>query len=458
MKSIIVDPPAQINNLTTITATVVGSGITEYQFAINNGPDCSGATYSIWLPVSQPIAENAGSDGQKSLCVIGRDGKNVTETSPTIVTWIKDTAPPTAVLFGAPTGINSSTILDVTVGGVGVSEYSYDLLSGTNCSSAVYGPWTSANEHIVETPGADGNKTICVIARDAASNVQTSPTIVTWIKDTAIATPTISPASGTYHRTQTVTLSTTTSGATIHYTTDGTNPTSSSPVYSSAISVSSSQTVKAYATKVGLTDSGITSEQYVLNVVTPIAIEAFPQTVNYPSVTWTPHVKFSINSPTNVALFSDELGTSINSPSAVASGSNLMLANPVSASAFSNTIYAKDPVASEYISLGSYTTRLPASFGVKGASSPVRAILKDSVSTGCTAAPNCLIIAGDFLTIHNSAFARIAKIMPDGSVTSYGSGIDGSVFALAMDNAGNLYAGGSFSQADSIAGWKAGFR
>jgi len=61
------------------------------------------------------------------------------------------------------------------------------------------------------------------------------------------AAPTFSPAAGTYTGPQTVTISDSTAGATIYYTTDGTTPTTSSTVYSGPIMVSATETVEAMA-------------------------------------------------------------------------------------------------------------------------------------------------------------------------------------------------------------------
>ena len=65
----------------------------------------------------------------------------------------------------------------------------------------------------------------------------------------AVATPTFLPVAGTYLSTQNVTISCTTDGASIHYTTDGTDPTSTSTLYEGAIPVSSNTTLKAKAFK-----------------------------------------------------------------------------------------------------------------------------------------------------------------------------------------------------------------
>lgn len=78
------------------------------------------------------------------------------------------------------------------------------------------------------------------------------------------ATPTFSLEEGTYYGTQSVELACATDGATIHYTTNGETPTSSSPTYSSAISVSSTMTIKAIAVKSSYNDSEVASATYTI--------------------------------------------------------------------------------------------------------------------------------------------------------------------------------------------------
>ncbi len=59
--------------------------------------------------------------------------------------------------------------------------------------------------------------------------------------------PTFNPEPGSFTATQRVTLASPTPGAVIHYTTDGSAPTESSPVYSGPITVDKDTTVKAIA-------------------------------------------------------------------------------------------------------------------------------------------------------------------------------------------------------------------
>ena len=63
----------------------------------------------------------------------------------------------------------------------------------------------------------------------------------------AVATPVFTPVAGYYEEAQNVTISCATEGATIYYTTDGTNPTNESTQYTEPIAVSQNTTIKAIA-------------------------------------------------------------------------------------------------------------------------------------------------------------------------------------------------------------------
>ena len=84
-----------------------------------------------------------------------------------------------------------------------------------------------------------------------------------------VDTPTFSPAAGPVERNTKVTISST-DGATIYYTTDGSEPTTSSSVYSVAITIDAAKTIKAFAVKSGLTDSEVATAAYTIaKVATP---------------------------------------------------------------------------------------------------------------------------------------------------------------------------------------------
>ena len=80
---------------------------------------------------------------------------------------------------------------------------------------------------------------------------------------TQLDAPTFSLAGGTYTSAQSVTISAA-DGATIYYTTDGNDPTTNSNVYSEAISVTATTTLKAIAVKEGYANSEIASATYTI--------------------------------------------------------------------------------------------------------------------------------------------------------------------------------------------------
>ena len=86
-----------------------------------------------------------------------------------------------------------------------------------------------------------------------------------------VARPTFEPEpqEEAFTTVQNVTISCATEGATIHYTTDGSEPTAESPVYSEAIVVNDgTTTIKAIAIKEGMTNSEVASATYTVNLPT----------------------------------------------------------------------------------------------------------------------------------------------------------------------------------------------
>jgi hypothetical protein len=82
----------------------------------------------------------------------------------------------------------------------------------------------------------------------------------------AVSDPVFSVAAGSYSSSQTVEIITATAGATIKYTSDGTDPsTSSTAISGSSVTVSASLTLKAYAQKSGMKDSGVVSAAYIIS-------------------------------------------------------------------------------------------------------------------------------------------------------------------------------------------------
>ena len=82
-----------------------------------------------------------------------------------------------------------------------------------------------------------------------------------------VVKPAYSPAPGNYTTPQTVTLSTTTADATIHYTTDGSTPSKTNgTVYTDPITVSSTTTINAIAYKAGFDDSDAVTGTYTIHL------------------------------------------------------------------------------------------------------------------------------------------------------------------------------------------------
>lgn len=133
-------------------------------------------------------------------------------------------------------------------------------------------------------PATAPSNGVCGIQACAPGSTVCSTGGITIIPATTVAgLPAFSPASGSYATTQTVSIASATTGATICYTTDGSTPagsggtcTAGTPLSNGAtISVASTETVKAIATQAGYNTSLVASASYTIGTATVAAAPTF---------------------------------------------------------------------------------------------------------------------------------------------------------------------------------------
>jgi len=164
-----------------------------------------------------------------------------------------------APTFGKPggsyKGIQTVTLSSATPGDT--IHYTTDSTVPTSSSPIYSGSLQIAASETV--------KAIAVEAGTIQSPVSTAKFNITF--DTA-ATPTFSPLPGTYTGTQTVSISSATTGDTIRYTTNGDTPGPSSPVYSGSLQVTGNETIQAIAIKAGIVTSPVSTAAYAISLDT----------------------------------------------------------------------------------------------------------------------------------------------------------------------------------------------
>ena len=84
-----------------------------------------------------------------------------------------------------------------------------------------------------------------------------------------VATPTFVPNGGTFTASVDVAIACATDGATIRYTTNGSDPTASSTEYAGPVNLKATTTIKARAFRDGLADSDVASATYTVLLAWP---------------------------------------------------------------------------------------------------------------------------------------------------------------------------------------------
>jgi hypothetical protein len=236
----------------SVTLSTTTAGATIYYTTDGSDPTTSSTVYSSAIALTAPSTTNIKA-------IAGGAGLNTsTVASATYTLTLPTAAAPTfSPAAGSYEGNQSVTISTTTP-----SATIYYTTDGSDptTSSTVY------SSAIALT--APSTTTIKAIAVRSGYNNSTVATAAFSLVLPTVATPTFSPVAGSYVGDRSVTISTATSGATIYYTIDGSDPTTSSTVYSTAIALTapSTTTIKALAVRTGYNDSGIASGVFSLNL------------------------------------------------------------------------------------------------------------------------------------------------------------------------------------------------
>lgn len=170
-----------------------------------------------------------------------------------------------------------------------------------------------------------------------------------------VATPVLSPGGGTYTSNQSVTITCSTSGSTIRYTLDGSEPTSSSTVYGGAITIASTTTVKAKAFLSGMNDSQTASATYTINKNDTVATPVFSPAAG----TYSGSVNVTLSCGTNnAAIYYTTDGTTPTTASKAYTGA-IAVAATTTIKAFATASGLKDSAVATAAYTITKTTGLP---------------------------------------------------------------------------------------------------
>lgn len=231
----------------SVTITCATSGAQIRYTTDGSEPTTSSALYSAALTVSTTTTVKA--KAFKS----GMNNSATATAAYTIGTTQTVAAPVFSPAAGTYTSAQSVTITSATSGAE--IRYTTDGSEPTTSSSLYTAPLTISTTTTVKAKAFKSGMTASVTAT-ATYTISSTQTV---------ASPVFNPAGGTYTSTQSVTITCATSGAQIRYTTDGTEPTASSALYSAALTISSTTTVKAKAFVSGMTSSATISQTYTIN-------------------------------------------------------------------------------------------------------------------------------------------------------------------------------------------------
>jgi hypothetical protein len=213
--------PSVYNAPISVTLTDSTPGVTIYYTTNGSTPTTASTPYTGPIPVSTPTTINAiAGGGIYSPSTVATAAYSFTTATPS--------------MSPAPSTYNTPVSVTLTDSSPGVTIY-YTTNGSTPTSNST--PYT----------GPIAISTTTTINAIALGGLYGPSTVATGIYAFATAAPIMSPPPATYNTPQSVTLTDSTPGVTIYYSTNGSAPTTASTPYTGPISVSTSTTISAVA-------------------------------------------------------------------------------------------------------------------------------------------------------------------------------------------------------------------
>ena len=356
--------PVSITATSTLEAIAYASGIANSPIAIGRYAIQCGTPSFTPAAGSYGLAQTVTISSTSSGATIRytTDGSTPTETAGTVYSspvTISVTATLNAIAY--QTGIADSPVTSgvYTINGPCATP-TFSVAAGTYMSSLVVFISTTTGGAAIRytTDGSTPTETSGTLYGSAVSiNANTTLKAIAYANeyaDSAVAStgyyiqctaPAFTPAAGSYASAPSVTITSTTGGATIRYTTDGSMPTETAgTVYSSAVNISANMTLQAIAYRTGMVDSPVASGYYSLlpaNTIPPLTgLVAWYSGRNFPAntTTITSWNDFTTNqfTATGAASYASSVSALNNQPAVYFNGAQTMLTANMS-SAFSSS-------------------------------------------------------------------------------------------------------------------------